>query len=151
MTSVVLLKGDKISHTKHPMFVTQLEDWFQEQGHQLTEVFIDHYNNEIHDADIIILAIPVEQIEYQAFKQFLQSLPKDSFTGKKVFSFVLGGTVAHVSIMELYLQPLLTRLGVNETIKPISIQSNRKSKRKNQVVNIEKMYEFFKMHIPQVV
>lgn len=151
MATVVLLKGNSVQQTKHLMFNSQLQKWMGVQGHDLKEVSIYDYNHEILHAEMIILAIPVEQEAYQAFKEFLQSLPEGSLAGKKVCSFVLGGTLAHVSIMELYLQPLLTRLGVSDMIKPISTQSNTKPNRKISAINMDKLYEFFSLNIPQTI
>ncbi|MFK3936395.1 hypothetical protein ACI2JA_02630 [Alkalihalobacillus sp. NPDC078783] len=127
MAHLTMLTENPLINKQDKMFKAQLETWVLQQGHELSEVSISTFTPDHLKTDIFILAIPVEQDSYQAFKRFLQSLPENTFKDKQVFPFILGGTLAHVSVMELYLQPLLNRLGITEslTIVPKSTKSQK--------------------------
>ncbi|MCM2674440.1 hypothetical protein [Alkalicoccobacillus plakortidis] len=153
MAHITLLAGDQFLNKKDKLFLTQLESWVVEQGHKLSEVRISSFSQDLFKADMIILAIPVEQHSYQAFKDFMQSLPANSLQDKNVYPFILGGTPAHLSIMELYLNPLLNRLGVTEPLKPVPqhIQTCKHKPKPKNTFSIERFYQFLQLNIPQSV
>ncbi|MEK4564980.1 hypothetical protein MKX54_09950 [Alkalihalobacillus sp. FSL R5-0424] len=127
MAHLTMLTENPLINKQDKEFKAQLETWVLQQGHELSEVSISTFTQEQLKTDVFILAIPVEQNAYQAFKRFLQTLPEQTFKDGQVFPFILGGTMAHVSVMELYLQPLLNRLGITEslTVVPKSTKSQK--------------------------
>ncbi|MDQ0206039.1 NADPH-dependent FMN reductase family protein [Alkalicoccobacillus murimartini] len=151
MAHIALLMSETTTSKKDKLLLTQLEDWIVAQGHQLAEVSTYSDGQDLNKADIVILAIPVEQQSYQAVKQFMSDLPANSLSAKKVCPFILGGTPAHLSIMELYLEPLLTRLGVSEQIKPVTLQTCKHKKKPKHTFTIDRFYQFLQTNIPQSV
>lgn len=148
MAHLTMLTENPLITKQDKVFKAQLESWVLQQGHELSEVSISTFTKEHLTSDLFIFAIPVEQRAYQAFKHFLQTLPEDTFKDKQVFPFILGGTMAHISIMELYLQPLIQKLGITESLTIVpSLTKVQKRRSAKQLLSQTGFNRFLQPHI----
>lgn len=114
-------RAKKGSACLHAMSI--IENIFASYGQEWSYIDVassslyDHHNDDlsfmksIGTKDIIILVIPASKDPYKRMKMFLESLPQDIFRGKTVIQLIIGGTKAHVSIIECCLTQVFKKLG----------------------------------------
>ncbi|WP_338447982.1 NADPH-dependent FMN reductase [Niallia oryzisoli] len=71
-------------------------------------------NQQIADADAVIIATPIYKASYTGIlKAFLDLIPEKGLENKVLLPIIMGGTKAHLLMMEYALKPVLSVLGAN--------------------------------------
>ncbi|SLK39019.1 NADPH-dependent FMN reductase [Mycobacteroides abscessus subsp. abscessus] len=113
------------------------------QVHQLPSnalITADFMNQEIIEArqkveqsDSVIVLSPVFQASYSGIiKTFLDLLPQKSLRNKTVLPLMLGGTYAHLLVMDYALKPVLANLGATNMLTGAYVTDNQITKQDNQ-------------------
>ncbi len=69
---------------------------------------------QIADAHAVIVATPIYKASYTGIlKAFLDLIPEKGLENKVLFPIIMGGTKAHLLMMEYALKPVLSVLGAN--------------------------------------
>ncbi|MFC0558873.1 hypothetical protein [Halalkalibacter alkalisediminis] len=87
---------------------------------------IDRIVDILQKTEVIILVIPPLKISYTKIKYLLEQFPSNFFEQKTVVQMVVGGTQAHLSVMECCLTPIVARLG--STSKKINVLEQKRNK-----------------------
>ena len=113
------------------------------QVHQLPSdalITADFMNQEIIDArqkvdqsDGIIVLSPVFQASYSGIiKTFLDLLPQKSLRNKTVLPLMLGGSYAHLLVMDYALKPVLANLGATNILTGAYVTDSQITKQVDQ-------------------
>lgn len=113
------------------------------QVHQLpSEALItaDFMNKDIIEArqkvdqsNGVIVLSPVFQASYSGIiKTFLDLLPQKSLRNKAILPLMLGGTIAHLLVMDYALKPVLANLGATNLLTGAYVTDNQIAKKDNQ-------------------
>ena len=113
------------------------------QVHQLPSdalITADFMNQDIVEArqkveqsDGVIVLSPVFQASYSGIiKTFLDLLPQKSLRNKNILPLMLGGTYAHLLVMDYALKPVLANLGATNILTGAYVTDNQITEQDNQ-------------------
>ncbi|MBZ9532955.1 NADPH-dependent FMN reductase [Cytobacillus oceanisediminis] len=113
------------------------------QVHQLPSdalITADFMNQDIVEArqkveqsDGVIVLSPVFQASYSGIiKTFLDLLPQKSLRNKNILPLMLGGTYAHLLVMDYALKPVLANLGATNILRGAYVTDNQITEQDNQ-------------------
>ncbi|WP_071394433.1 NADPH-dependent FMN reductase [Bacillus tuaregi] len=72
-------------------------------------------NQQISKADAVVIATPIYKASYTGIlKAFLDLIPEKGLENKLLLPIIMGGTKAHLLMMEYALKPVLSVLGANQ-------------------------------------
>ncbi|MEC0304159.1 NADPH-dependent FMN reductase [Terribacillus saccharophilus] len=87
---------------------------------------IIHATQLVKDADVVVVATQVYKASYTGvLKCFLDLVPERGLAGKKVLPLAMGGTTAHLLMLEFALKPVLSVLGANAIEQGVFIQDKQ--------------------------
>ncbi|MET3287461.1 FMN reductase (NADPH) [Brevibacillus fluminis] len=76
----------------------------------------------VEAADAVIVATPVYKASYSGIlKVFLDLLPQKALENKTVFPIAVGGTLAHLLIIDYALKPVLAALGAEHIVSGVYV------------------------------
>lgn len=130
MTKVIIISGSPSKHSR----LTGLADYCKEillsKGMSVEEIypidlpatsimqadfsnpFIKEAVSKVAEADVVILASPVYKASYSGvLKTFLDLLPQKGLEHKIVFPLFIGGSIAHLLVINYALNPVVSALG----------------------------------------
>src|SRR5690606_10967742 len=74
-------------------------------------------------AEGVIIATPVYKASYAGLlKAYLDLLPQDVLSGKVVWPIAVGGTLAHLLVIDYALKPVLYALGAQHVLSGVYIE-----------------------------
>ncbi|MEW9031926.1 MAG: NADPH-dependent FMN reductase [Planifilum fimeticola] len=77
----------------------------------------------LEKAEGVIIATPVYKASYAGLlKAYLDLLPQDVLAGKVVWPIAVGGTLAHLLVIDYALKPVLYALGAQNVLSGVYIQ-----------------------------
>jgi FMN reductase len=77
---------------------------------------------QVEQADAVVVATPVYKAAYSGIlKVFLDLLPQKALENKAVFPVAVGGTPAHLLIIDYALKPVLSALGAEHIISGVYV------------------------------
>jgi len=95
-------------------------------------------NGQIADANAVIIATPIYKASYTGIlKAFLDLIPEKGLENKVLFPIVMGGTKAHLLMMEYALKPVLSVLGANHIEAGVFIHDSEARWTENGKVTID--------------
>ncbi|GGJ09723.1 hypothetical protein GCM10010885_18520 [Alicyclobacillus cellulosilyticus] len=73
-------------------------------------------------ADVVVIASPVYKASYTGLlKAYLDLLPQQSLAGKVVLPIAMGGTLAHLLVIDYALRPVLAALGAEHVLQGVYV------------------------------
>ncbi|WP_413381103.1 NADPH-dependent FMN reductase [Alkalihalobacillus sp. 1P02AB] len=73
---------------------------------------VKEFNKKVDKADLVIVASQVYKASFTGvLKTYLDLLPQDGLKDKSVLPFVIGGSLAHLLMVDYSLKPVLSALG----------------------------------------
>lgn len=92
----------------------------------------------IADAQGILLATPVYKASFTGgLKAILDLLPQNALSGKTVLPIAVGGTAAHLLMLDYGLRPVLTSLGESFVLQGVYVLESQLSKLENGEVALQ--------------
>ncbi|MFO7291055.1 MAG: NADPH-dependent FMN reductase [Bacillota bacterium] len=80
----------------------------------------------LKQAEGVIIATPVYKASYAGLlKAYLDLLPQDVLSGKVVWPIAVGGTLAHLLVIDYALKPVLYALGAQHVLSGVYLQESR--------------------------
>ncbi|MFB5189111.1 NADPH-dependent FMN reductase [Alicyclobacillus fastidiosus] len=74
----------------------------------------------IEEADVVIVATPVYKASYAGLlKSYIDLLPQTILSGKVVVPIALGGSLAHLLVIEYALKPILSAVGAQTILNGV--------------------------------
>ncbi|GMA61280.1 NADPH-dependent FMN reductase [Alicyclobacillus fastidiosus] len=74
----------------------------------------------IEEADVVIVATPVYKASYTGLlKSYIDLLPQSVLSGKAVVPIALGGSLAHLLVIEYALKPVLSAVGAQTILNGV--------------------------------
>ena len=87
----------------------------------------------MEQSDGVIVLSPVFQASYSGIiKTFLDLLPQKSLRNKNILPLMLGGTYAHLLVMDYALKPVLANLGATNILTGAYVTDNQITEQDNQ-------------------
>ncbi|AZH29266.1 NADPH-dependent FMN reductase [Paenibacillus sp. M-152] len=130
MSKVVILSGSPSTHSRLYGLIHYTTEQLREAGAEVTllnvvdlpaeDLIKANFNSPdviaalalIAAADAVIVASPVYKAAYSGLlKIFLDLVPQEALRGKPVLPLFIGGTLAHLLVIDYALKPVLSALG----------------------------------------
>jgi len=74
----------------------------------------------VEEADAVILGSQVYKASFTGvLKTFLDALPQNALSGKPVLPLMMGGTIAHLLVIDYALKPVLSALGATRQLSGV--------------------------------
>lgn len=87
----------------------------------------------VEQSNGVIVLSPVFQASYSGIiKTFLDLLPQKSLRNKAILPLMLGGSIAHLLVMDYALKPVLVNLGATNLLTGAYVTDNQIAKKDNQ-------------------
>ncbi|PGT76582.1 NADPH-dependent FMN reductase [Bacillus sp. AFS040349] len=87
---------------------------------------IKNANSLVEQADTVIIATPVYQASFSGLlKSYLDLLPQKALENKKILPVAIGGSKAHLLMIEYSLKPVLSVLGATHIEKGIYVKDTQ--------------------------
>lgn len=81
---------------------------------------------QIEKADAVVVATPIYKASYTGVvKCFLDLIPQKGLVGKATLPVVIGGTVAHLLVIDYALKPVLAAIGAKHQLQGIFAQDTQ--------------------------
>jgi len=88
--------------------------------------FITEALGKIEKADAVVVATPIYKASYTGVvKCFLDMIPQKGLVGKATLPVVIGGTVAHLLVIDYALKPVLAAIGAKHQLQGIFAQDTQ--------------------------
>lgn len=130
MTKAVIINGTNSRSSRVTAIHEKVENYLKAQGiavhtnyvHELpaedlikanfaSEAIVSE-NEQVEEADIIILLTPIYKASYTGIlKTYLDLLPQKALLGKIILPIAVGGSIGHLLALEYALKPVLAVLG----------------------------------------
>ncbi|MFC0472672.1 hypothetical protein ACFFHM_19850 [Halalkalibacter kiskunsagensis] len=135
MKRILVIRNDPLQNDGVTSYIKK---WIKSSKHRVSSINLyersfppEELIRYIRESDMIILQFQVEKAAYQNLKRILTNLPENLFVNKSIFTFLIGGTHAHLAVIDCFLTPILKRLGCDEKgIYLVDLSSNMKSEKK---------------------
>lgn len=83
-------------------------------------------NNLIEQSDAVVVATPIYKASYTGvLKAFLDLVPQKGLDGKVTLPVAIGGTVAHLLVIDYALKPVLAALGAQHQLQGVFVQDTQ--------------------------
>jgi FMN reductase len=77
-------------------------------------------NRLVEEADAVVVATPIYKASYTGvLKAFLDLIPQKGLDGKTTLPIAIGGTVAHLLVIDYALKPVLAALGARHQLQGV--------------------------------
>ncbi|KMK76503.1 hypothetical protein [Alkalihalobacillus pseudalcaliphilus] len=122
--------------------------------HAIEDVQSQQPWDKLNKANLVMFVFEAKEQPYKQMKAFLQKIDETLFKNKMILPVIIGGTSAHVSIIEYSLKPLLANWKATSLIPTIYLMEESESyryycERKESKQEIELyIFEVLKKHIP---
>lgn len=144
MVHLVTLSGSPSTSSKTLMVVDYIREMARHQGWKTDLIQVRNFPSEdllyarfdspsiqeavslLKQADGVLIATPVYKASYTGvLKAFLDLMPQDVLSGKVAWPIAVGGTLAHLLVLEYALKPVLSALGAQNIQQGIYIQDSQ--------------------------
>lgn len=135
MTDIVVITGSPSGSSRSAALASALTSFLELHGVNVSQIELKglpaedllHANFEseairkalaiVKGASIVVLATPIYKVAYSGLlKSFLDLLPQDGLSSKKVIALASGGTSGHRLALDYSLRPVLASLGASEVL-----------------------------------
>lgn len=140
MADVLTLSDSPSANSRSSAVLAYVRQWLQQKGLQVEAVSVrdippddlfhvrfdspavEEAVAKIQRAQAVVLATPVYKAAYTGvLKAFLDLLPQDLLVGKPILPIALGGSLAHLLVIEYALKPVLHALGADRILKGVYV------------------------------
>ncbi|WP_409341423.1 NADPH-dependent FMN reductase [Paenibacillus sp. MBLB4367] len=143
MANIVLISGSPAANSRLNGVLQVLERQLTEEGAQHSRISVVELppedlvytkfdspaiaaaNRLIEQADAVVVATPVYKASYTGvLKAFLDLIPQKGLEGKVTLPVAIGGTVAHLLVIDYALKPVLSALGARHQLQGVYVQDS---------------------------
>jgi FMN reductase len=140
MTYILTLSGSPSPTSRSTSVLSSVKRWLQQNGKRVESVSVRDIPaddllharfdslevqgviKKIQEAQAVILATPVYKASFTGvLKALLDLLPRDALVDKPILPIAVGGTLAHLLVIDYALKPVLAALGAEHILKGIYV------------------------------
>ncbi|WP_206916697.1 NADPH-dependent FMN reductase [Alicyclobacillus suci] len=146
MAKITIISGSPSKNSRTEKFIRYLETKLQANHVQINRIFVRDFSSDdlvyanfesdairdsiqqIEESDAVVVATPVYKAAYTGLlKIYLDMLPQGIFTSKIMYPLVVGGSPAHLLVIDYALKPILCALGARTILPGIYCLDNQVS------------------------
>lgn len=108
---------------------------------------------EIEKADAVVVATPIYKASYTGVvKCFLDMIPQKGLVGKATLPVVIGGTLAHLLVIDYALKPVLAAIGAKHQLQGVFAQDTQVVRNEDGSFQlVEELYERVQKSVKELI